>query len=498
MNEDPKIEEDDQEDFSEMLEEFTYQQPERGQVLEGTVIQVQPEAIILDVGLKRDAIVSGSELNNTDPNLISRLSPGMNVPVVILHPAQGNEELLVSLQKAVELKNWDRSREMMESGEVLELMVTGQNRGGLLTQFENIEGFIPNSHIPGLQRDLDATQVKEVKNTWIGKKVTVKIIEVDEERRKLVFSAIHAQEQRKVLRLKELKQKEGQKVHGQVVNVVDFGLFIDLDGVDGLVHVSELDWVRVENLEERFKPGDEMDLQILEVDMERERVTLSRKNLLPNPWEKLSERYKPGEVIRCKVARVMDFGAFVELPEGVQGLIPKNELGYTHTALPQEAVKLGETVLAIVLSIDEEGGRMALSMRQVPREKQIEWLLTSEDATAREVHQEGVNQDVHQEGAAGVQTAAPDQTGQREPPLQDSEEQAKNESEAPLAPPDAAPAGEKESEDEPSESQASGKQPDETQAPEDAEKQPPMAPPEIIEQPDEDTEPPMAPPESSR
>ena len=238
-----------------------------------------------------------------------------------------------------------------------------------------------------MQRDLDATQVKDIKNTWIGKKITVKIIEVDEERRKLVFSAIHAQEQKKALRLKELKQKEGQKVRGQVVNVVDFGLFIDLDGVDGLVHVSELDWVRVENLEERFKPGDEMDLQVLDVDMERERVTLSRKNLIPNPWEKLSERYKPGDVIRCKVARIMDFGAFVELPEGVQGLIPKNELGYTHTALPQEAVKVGETVLAIVLSLDEEGGRMALSMRQVPREKQFEWLLASEDAASRMRHQ---------------------------------------------------------------------------------------------------------------
>ena len=131
MNEEPIIEDnDDQDEFSEMLDEFTYQQPERGQVLDGTVIRIQPEAIILDVGLKRDAIVSGSELNNTDPDLISRLAPGMNVPVVILHPAQGNEELLVSLQKAVELKNWDRSREMMESGEVRELVVTGQNRGG--------------------------------------------------------------------------------------------------------------------------------------------------------------------------------------------------------------------------------------------------------------------------------------------------------------------------------------------------------------------------------
>lgn len=175
---------------------------------------------------------------------------------------------------------------------------------------------------------------------------------------------------------------KGQIVKGRVVNVVDFGLFVDLDGVDGLVHVSELDWVRVENMQERYKPGDELELQILDVDIERERVTLSRKSLITNPWEKMSERYKPGDVIRCKVARVLDFGAFVELPEGVQGLIPKNELGYTHTSSPKEAVKVGETVLAIVLSVDEEGGRMALSMRQVPREKQIEWLLTSQDDQA--------------------------------------------------------------------------------------------------------------------
>jgi predicted RNA-binding protein with RPS1 domain len=221
-------------------------------------------------------------------------------------------------------------------------------------------------------------------------------------------------------------------------------------------------------------------------------------------------------VIRCMVARVMDFGAFVELPEGVQGLIPKNELGYTHTPVPQEAVKVGETVLAIMLSLDEEGGRMALSMRQVPREKQIEWLLAAEDtgrekaagesapqegAPQEDVPEEGAPEEVApqegapqegapQEGAAPEgQLREPDQTGRQEPPLHEPLQQTENGTEASLASPLLLQPENDASED-------AEAQPDEMDVTGNT-TEPPMAPPKKLDKPDEDNEPPMAPPENS-
>lgn len=376
MSEETKLEGNNQEDFGQMLEEFDYQRPTRGQVLEGEILVIEEDVILLDVGMKRDAIVTAKELSQTDKDLLKSLSVGDRIPVYVTRPGRGNEELWVSLQRAVEDKNWERAKEDLENETLLELEVTGQNRGGLLVRYRHIEGFVPNSHIPGLQRDMDPGQIRSIKEDWIGKEISLKAIEVDQQRRKLVFSALHAQEEKRHKRLLELKLSEGQVLTGEVVNVVDFGVFVNLDGVDGLAHVSELDWGRVENPGELFKPGDEIEVEILEVDIDRERVTLSRKNLLPNPWKELEDKYRAGEVIECEIVQIMDFGAFVQLPEGVQGLIPKNELGYTYTDIPQESVMSGDKVIAKILSIEAEEGRMALSMRQVPRERQIDWLLS--------------------------------------------------------------------------------------------------------------------------
>lgn len=368
--------ENNEKSFGELLDSFDYQRPERGQVLQGEIMVIEQDAILLDVGLKRDAIVPARELSQTDEELLQKLRVGDRVPVYVIQPGSGNEEMWVSLQRAVEDQNWDQAKEDLEKETLLDLEVTGQNRGGLLVQYKQLEGFVPNSHIPGLQRDLDQGQMRNFKSDWIGKQMSVKMIEVDRQRRKLVFSATFAQEEKRQKRLLELKLNVGQVVRGQVVNVVEFGVFVDLDGVDGLVHVSELDWGRVEDPGNLFNPGDEIEVEVVEVDIDRERVTLSRKNLMPNPWNQLADRYNVGEVIECEIVQIMDFGAFVQLEEGVQGLIPKNELGYAHTDIPQEAVKSGDKVIARILSIDPEEGRMALSMRQVPREKQIDWLLS--------------------------------------------------------------------------------------------------------------------------
>jgi small subunit ribosomal protein S1 len=199
------------------------------------------------------------------------------------------------------------------------------------------------------------------------------VIEVNRKRRRLIFSARAAQEERREQRLKELEV--GQIIHGPVVNIVKFGVFVDLDGVDGLVHISKLDWQRVNHPSDLFKVGDEIEVKVIDVDVERERVSLDRKSLQPSPWDNFEQNHSPGETLEGRVTNVLDFGAFVELEEGVEGLVHVSEIGYSSTGRPQDVVRPGDRVLVRILDIDTDRERISLSMRQVPLERQIAWSL---------------------------------------------------------------------------------------------------------------------------
>jgi small subunit ribosomal protein S1 len=362
--------------FAQLLDEYEYQKPQRGQVLEGEILEINADAILLDVGLKRDAVVHARELSQMDDELLNSLSVGDKVPVFIIRPGIGDEELLVSIRRGIQYRDWLRANQDMEENTLLELEVIGHNRGGLLVRYGRLRGFVPNSQIPELKRDMDRQQLIDIKEGMIGTTVPAKLIEVNQRRRKLVFSALVAQEERRRQRLNELEP--GQVLKGRIVNIVDFGIFVDLIGIDGLVHVSELSWEHIENPRENFEVGQEIEVKILEIDREEGRVKLSRKALLPNPWVEVEKKYQPGDLVRVEVVGVADFGAFVALPEGVQGLIHSSEIGYTSSPNPQELVKVGDIVLAVVLSVDVEQGRMSLSMRRVPLDDQLDWLIESQ------------------------------------------------------------------------------------------------------------------------
>jgi len=166
----------------------------------------------------------------------------------------------------------------------------------------------------------------------------------------------------------------------KIVNVVDFGFFVDLEGVDGLVHKSEIDWDRVNNPSELYHVGDEVEVKVVGLDLEKERVSLSRKALLPNPWEKLAEKYKAGDLVEGNVVSVLDFGAFVELEKGLQGLIHVSEIGYATAEKPSDVVKKGDQVLVRIMAIEPARERVSLSMRRVPVSEQMDWMMNLEDA----------------------------------------------------------------------------------------------------------------------
>lgn len=390
--------------FEQLVEDYDYESPKRGQILEGQIIRIDEDAILVGVGLKRDAIIPGKDLNNVDDKILENLSPGDKIIVSVLRPPVGDQDLLVSLQKGIEYESWQKAEQYLETGEMLELEVVGHNRGGLLVTFESLRGFLPYSQVPELRRIRDRQRAEQIKREMVGTELPVKVIEVNRKRRRLIFSARAAQEERREQRLKELEV--GQIIRGPVVNIVKFGVFIDLDGVDGLVHISKLDWQRVNHPSDLFKVGDEIEVKVIDVDVERERVSLDRKSLQPSPWDNFEQNHSPGETLEGRVTNVLDFGAFVELEEGVEGLVHVSEIGYSSTGRPQDVVRPGDRVLVRILDIDTERERISLSMRQVPLERQIAWSLEHSEQEGSEESEEAGETQTTEASEAGQEAEA--------------------------------------------------------------------------------------------
>ncbi len=359
--------------FAQLIDQYDYQLPKRGQILEGEVETIGDDAIILDVGLKRAAIVPKREISNMEDEDIAGLTIGDVIPIQVTQTPIGDKDLIVSIENALELQSWRNAKTLLKQEAVVELEVIGSNKGGLLVAYERLEAFIPNSHIPGLRRTRSREKINQKKREMMGEHLKAKILEVDPERQRLIFSVIEARKSQRKERLNTIEV--GDVINGIVVGVVRFGLFVDLDGIDGLVHVSELDWLDVRHPGEIASEGDEMQVEVIGIDRERERVELSRKTLLPNPWEKIETKYVPGDLVKVEIVKVVDFGAFARLPEGIHGLIHRTKLGYTAPGMEGEVVKAGMEVLVKILRINPERERIALSMSQVPIEKQLDWML---------------------------------------------------------------------------------------------------------------------------
>jgi small subunit ribosomal protein S1 len=365
--------------FQDFVEHYDVDKPQQGEILKGSILDIQENSILLDVGFKRDAIIPSQDLDRVNPEYLSNLAVGNEVYVSIIRTPLGDDDLLVSLSKGLAHKTWLKAEELAEKDEVIELEIVDQNKGGLLVAYENIRGFIPNSHIPTIRKGTSTQKAGEIKSEMIGKVLPLKFIEVNTKERRLVFSARGALKDQRKKRIKEIEI--GETYTSRIVNVVDFGLFVDLDGVDGLVHKSEIDWERISNPKKMFKIGDEIEIKVVGIDKDKERVSLSRKALLPNPWLKLADKYSLGDLVEGIVVSVLDFGAFVELPEGLQGLVHVSELGYLSTEDPKSTIKKGDPVLVKIMGIDPERERVSLSMRRVPVSEQMDWMMNLEEVT---------------------------------------------------------------------------------------------------------------------
>ena len=367
-----------QEDFASIWEQlsrsYDYVAPKRGDVREGVVLSVRPGEIMVDIGAKQDAIVASRELQQMSPEELQALNVGDGLHVYVVHIDKHSGSPIVSLRLAREYEHWQRAQELMDSGEIIKATVTDYNKGGLLCFFESLQGFVPASQVIGLARRYPRESQDDTLASFVGRELALKVIEVNRRRRRLILSERAAgREWRAQQREQFLAEiKEGEIRVGTVSNLVVFGAFVDLGGIDGLIHLSQLSWGRVEHPRDVLEIGQSVDVFVLNVDRERQRIGLSLKHMQPDPWEMVGDKYEAGQLVTGTVTHLVKFGAFVELEPGVEGLIHLSELAEGDFGDSSNVVSEGEELSLLILSVDVEHHRISLSLTQVPKSPDVD------------------------------------------------------------------------------------------------------------------------------
>jgi len=391
------------EQFEEYLSEggYDYQLPKRGDIQIGVIIEIGDRGAIVDAGFKRDGIVPASDLDRLDEETLASLQPGDEVDVAVTKPQDEEGRLILSIYQALVREDWQRAEQMLEEGELYEGKISGFNRGGLLVPFGRIRGFIPASHTVGMPRGLKGDERRDKLAEMVGDEVGLKIIEVDRHRRRLILSQRQARRAwQKIQRNRVMEElTEGESVVGTVTGITDFGAFVDLGGADGLIHISELSWSQVDDPREVVEVGDEVEVYVLNLDWDRTRIALSLKRLKPNPWTQVAGHYEVGQLVEGKVSRVLDFGAFVELGLGVEGLLHVSEMTGASQLSPTEILEVGQKVLVKIIGIDTHKQRITLSARQVHRDQWERWMAENK-VGGEEAAPEGLEEEAAPEAEA--------------------------------------------------------------------------------------------------
>lgn|GEM_PF-85674 len=349
--------------------DFMPEKYRRGDLVEGRVLRKTKDQIILDIGAKQEGVVPGSDLARLPAEVIDGIEVGDTIQTVVIRPEGREGEVLVSINQARTLLDWDRAVECLESGEIMELEIVGFNKGGALVGFGNLQGFVPRSHLVRVSGPPSSEDPTEGLVEIVGESIPVKVIEVNRRKRRLIMSerlAIREWRSEKKQRLLD-QLHEGEIRHGRVSSIADFGAFVDLGGADGLVHVSELTYERGKHPRDVVSVGQEVDVYVLSIDRERKRIGLSMKRLQNDPWETVEEEHYVGELVEAVISNLAKFGAFARLDDGLEGLIHISELSDEHIEHPREAVSPGQRVTVEIISIEPHRQRIGLSVRRVPR-----------------------------------------------------------------------------------------------------------------------------------
>jgi len=346
------------ESFAQLFEQSLANQRIRpGMILTGLVIDVTTDVVIVNVGLKSEAVIPLEQFKNERGEV--EVKAGDQVEVALDSVEDGTGETRLSREKAKRARTWTRLEEAFNKSEIVTGVITGRVKGGFTVEIENVRAFLPGSLV----------DVRPVRDTSYleGKPLEFKVIKLDQKRNNVVVSRRAVVEQEFSAERSALMEnlQEGAVVRGTVKNLTDYGAFVDLGGIDGLLHITDMAWKRVKHPSEVVKVGDEVEVRILKFDRERSRVSLGLKQLGADPWQNIARRYPPSTRVFGKVTNIADYGAFVEIEDGVEGLVHVSEMDWTNKNVnPAKVVHTGQEVEVMVLDVDEERRRISLGLKQ--------------------------------------------------------------------------------------------------------------------------------------
>ena len=439
-----------------------------GDVVSGKVVRIDQDEVLVDIGYKSEGVIPSNELSirkSVDPS--DEVELGEDVDALVLTKEDQEGRLILSKKRARFEKAWRRIEKAADSGEPVEGTVIEVVKGGLILDL-GVRGFLPASLV-------DIRRVQNL-DEFMGQKLECKVIELNRSRNNVVLSRRAVlEEERKEVREQILGNLEpGQVVEGKISNIVDFGAFVDLEGIDGLIHISELSWSHVNHPSEVVSIGDTVRVKVLDIDRDRQRISLGLKQTQEDPWQKVLNEYKEGDVVEGKVTKIVAFGAFVQILPGVEGLVHISELAQHHVESPAEVVRPGDELKVKILEVDDSRRRLSLSVKRVE----------GQELPTRELTDDVVIEDAP-EGAAELAApsaepaaeAVPEAPPEEEPPAEEppAEETPAEEPPAEETPAEETPAEEPVAEEPPAEEAPSEDAPAEEPAAEDtpAEEPPP-------------------------
>lgn len=342
--------------------------PQAGEIRTGTIASISPGQILISVGAKSEGLISGREFELIPPEEFASFEVGQELPVYVITVEDSNGNLLLSYVRAVEESSWDKAEEIFKNKETYKGKVVGYNKGGLLVAFEKLRGFVPSSQL-SYERSKEATgsTPEDRYGKMIGNDIEVSVIEVDRERHRLILSErLACGETRDAIREKVIEDLNvGEIVTGKITSVANFGVFVNVNGADGLVHVSELSWDDLSDPSEKFKVGQSVKVKVISIDEDKKRIGLSIRQLEDDPWAKKVENLKVGMLVEAVITNLTKFGAFAKVQDDIEGLVHISELSDAHITHPKEVLHEGEKVTLRIIKIEPDSHRIGLSLRRV-------------------------------------------------------------------------------------------------------------------------------------
>ena len=358
-------------DKGEMMEAIdnSFKRIRKGEVVTGEVLYITDSEVMVNLGYRSDGIISKDELaGGPDVNPQDLYEQGQEIEVYVLKMDDGDGNVVLSTKRVADMKVWDEVEELYNNKENITVTVKNQVKGGLTADYNGLNAFIPASHVSvRFQKDL---------SKFIGEEFETEIIDFDKRKKRIVLSRKNVLQEELDRVRDEVYENlhEGDVIEGTVQRLTNFGAFVDVGGVDGLIHISELSWNRVKHPQDVVSPGDVVNVQVLNVDKEKNRIALGLKQTMEKPWDVFTKEVKVGDVVKGKVVNLLDFGAFVRLEQGVDGLLHVSQISREHVEKPQDKLSIGEEVTVKVTDIDEENQKISLSIKALiePEEKEKE------------------------------------------------------------------------------------------------------------------------------